>query len=101
MVRLYVLKHTSREPEPYRQTYRQGHGAGFKEDPCRTGARQDVPHMTVSSEGMATKSLPRYRRVEAGPPLVLQGRDLALLEDVWRYRLLSTRQLETFLYFKG
>jgi hypothetical protein len=50
---------------------------------------------------MATKSLPRYRRVEAGPPLVLQGRDLALLEDVWRYRLLSTRQLETFLYFKG
>ncbi|HEX8234544.1 MAG TPA: replication-relaxation family protein [Abditibacteriaceae bacterium] len=49
----------------------------------------------MSSEGIVTKPLPRYRRVEAGPPLVLQGRDLALLEDVWRYRLLSTSQLET------
>ena len=42
----------------------------------------------------ARKPLPRYRRSEELPALVLQERDAALLEDVWRYRLLTTGQIE-------
>lgn len=38
--------------------------------------------------------LPRYRRGAEPPPLLLQERDMALLEDVWRYRWLTTSQLE-------
>lgn len=50
-------------------------------------------------ESMATaltsKPLPRYRRARQGVPgLLLQERDLALLEDVWRFRWLTTSQLE-------
>lgn len=44
--------------------------------------------------------LPRYRRERADvsgdslPGFALQERDIALLEDIWRYRLLATGQLE-------
>lgn len=38
--------------------------------------------------------LPRYRRGAQPPPLLLQERDMALLEDVWRYRWLTTSQLQ-------
>lgn len=45
------------------------------------------------------ESLPRYRRVAgSAPPMLLTGRDLALLEDVWRYRLLTTSQIETLRF---
>ena len=46
------------------------------------------------------RALPRYRRV-AGPeqrqvpPILLTARDLALLEDVWHFRFLTTSQIET------
>lgn len=41
------------------------------------------------------RPLPRYRRARQPlPGLLLQERDLALLEDVWRYRWLTTSQLE-------
>lgn len=42
----------------------------------------------------AHKPLPRYQRdSEAAPDLLLQERDMALLEDVWQYRWLTTSQL--------
>jgi hypothetical protein len=38
--------------------------------------------------------LPRFRRSSQAPRCLLQDRDLALLEDLWRYRALTTSQLE-------
>jgi hypothetical protein len=57
-------------------------------DPDDAGAASDA--------GAAVRrALPRYRRAgDEAPGFVLQDRDLALLEDVWRYRLLTTSQLE-------
>ena len=43
-----------------------------------------------------SRPLPRYRRdPDRAPGLLLTARDLALLEDVWRFRFLTTSQLET------
>jgi hypothetical protein len=42
----------------------------------------------------AKKPLPRFRRASEAPACVLQPRDTALLEDLWRYRVLTTSQLE-------
>jgi|GEM_PF-1310406 len=54
----------------------------------RMGSTQAVHRPT------AHKPLPRYRRdSEAAPDLLLQERDVALLEDVWQYRWLTTSQL--------
>jgi len=40
--------------------------------------------------------LPRYRRSSTGAPgMSLMDRDLAVLEDVWRFGLLATSQIET------
>lgn len=39
-------------------------------------------------------SLPRFRRSTEAPRCLLQERDIALLEDLWRYRCLTTSQLE-------
>lgn len=44
-------------------------------------------------------ALPRYRRTAAeqrqAPPILVTPRDLALLEDVWQFRFLTTSQIET------
>jgi hypothetical protein len=51
---------------------------------------------TATTTGTPRKPLSRYRR-EAGVPLpglVLQERDVALLQDLWHYRWLTTGQLE-------
>ena len=53
----------------------------------------------MPTEGPGTPStsrpLPRFRRdAAAAPEIVLVSRDLALLEDVWRYGVLSTSQIE-------
>jgi hypothetical protein len=42
----------------------------------------------------ARKPLPRFRRAVEAPVCVLQPRDVALLEDLRRYRVLTTSQLE-------
>lgn len=48
-----------------------------------------------TAETAPRRALPRYQRAAGeAPGFVLQERDLALLEDVWRYRLLTTSQLE-------
>jgi hypothetical protein len=41
-----------------------------------------------------SRPLPRFRRSSEAPPCLLQERDLALLRDLWRYRCLTTSQLE-------
>jgi hypothetical protein len=45
-------------------------------------------------EGKAGAALPRFRRSPSAPRCLLQERDVALLEDLWRYRCLTTSQLE-------
>jgi len=50
---------------------------------------------TGDTNGVAARALPRYRRVAGqAPAMLLTARDLAVLEDVWRYRFLTTSQLE-------
>jgi hypothetical protein len=42
------------------------------------------------------KALPRYRRApEQAPPITLTRRDICLLEDIWRFGLLTTSHIET------
>jgi hypothetical protein len=41
------------------------------------------------------RPLPRYRRAQSAPAMLLTARDLAVLEDVWRFRFLTTSQIET------
>jgi len=48
---------------------------------------------TVIAQQTATP-LPRFRRSSQAPRCLVQERDLALLEDLWRYRALTTSQLE-------
>ncbi len=43
----------------------------------------------------AMPPVPRSRRAPEQVPFALTGRDVALLLDVWRFRLLTTSQLET------
>ncbi|MBV9468607.1 MAG: replication-relaxation family protein [Abitibacteriaceae bacterium] len=52
--------------------------------------------MALSKENRATRQpLPRYRQSgQESPALVLQERDVKLLEEVWRYRLLTTSHIE-------
>lgn len=52
----------------------------------------------VAGVGTATRrsTLPRYRRdADKVPPFLLTARDVALLEDVWRFGLLTTGQMES------
>jgi len=56
--------------------------------------------MYSESSAEARQTLPRYQRaVGAGqrqaPAMLLTSRDLALLDDVWRFRFLTTSQIET------
>ena len=48
----------------------------------------------IVTPSSSASPLPRTRRATQPPPVALQPRDLALLEDVRRYRLLTTSQLE-------
>lgn len=49
-----------------------------------------------ASRGTVSRPLPRYRRdPDNAPGVVLTSRDTALLEDVWRFRFLTTSQFET------
>jgi hypothetical protein len=60
-----------------------------------------IPTESASVESRALPgALPRYRRAAGtghpkAPPILLTPRDLALLEDVWRFRFLTTSQIET------
>jgi hypothetical protein len=45
-------------------------------------------------KGKVGTVLPRFRRSPEAPRCLLQERDIALLEDLWRYRCLTTSQLE-------
>lgn len=44
--------------------------------------------------GTPLKPLPRFRRSGEAPRCLLQDRDFALLEDLWRFRCLTTSQME-------
>ncbi|RYG55469.1 MAG: hypothetical protein EON56_05590, partial [Alphaproteobacteria bacterium] len=49
-----------------------------------------------SAPSQPPKALPRYRRApEQAPPITLTRRDIRLLEDIWRFGLLTTSQIET------
>ncbi len=48
-----------------------------------------------ADRGAAGGALPRSRRVPDEVPFALTRRDVAVLRDVWRYRLLTTSQIET------
>lgn len=53
----------------------------------------DSGELTAPSGGSV---LPRYKRVAGmAPEMLLTERDLAILEDVWRYGLLTTSQIES------
>ena len=51
--------------------------------------REEVP------KEEAKRAVPRSRRTPEEVPFALTRRDLALLEDAWRYRLLTTSGIET------
>jgi len=58
------------------------------------------PRTRASAKGLTTVHLPRFKRAtgdasSALPRLLLQERDCAILQDVARYRLLTTSQIET------
>lgn len=61
------------------------------ESPTITGAEtaSKIPRADPVSS-----PLPRFRRSQQAPRCLLQERDGALLYDVWRYRFLTTSQLE-------
>jgi hypothetical protein len=62
-----------------------------------SGASRAVEVLPNAAEDAipARGSLPRYRRGESAPAMLLTARDLSLLEDVWRFRFLTTSQIET------
>jgi hypothetical protein len=57
--------------------------------------REDIMIGVEKNRLRSRPQLPRYRRSEDAPALVLQRRDHALLKDLWRYRWLTTSQIET------
>lgn len=58
-----------------------------------------MPNSTAPRSGA---SLPRYRRVpDEAPGMLLTARDVALLEDIWRFGLLTTSQLELLRSAEG
>jgi hypothetical protein len=46
------------------------------------------------AKGKVGAALPRFRRSPEAPRCLLQERDIAMLEDLWRYRCLTTSQLQ-------
>lgn len=60
-------------------------------------ATEEYEEDTADEDGARPRSraVPRSRRLPEEVPFALTRRDLALLMDVWRFRLLTTSQLET------
>lgn len=64
-------------------------------EPMPTSEERDEGEEDVEDARPGMPPVPRSRRAPEQVPFALTGRDVALLRDVWCYRLLTTSQLET------
>lgn len=95
MVRPYVLEHM---PEPVTRYTRTIHQKEVRNTMTATEEHQEETleeEDDNEEERPAMPPVPRSRRAPEQVPFALTGRDVALLLDVWRFRLLTTSQLET------
>jgi hypothetical protein len=89
MLRVYGQKHTITQLEAYTQTYIEKYRLNRRKNWRVWGIMSNLTPKLKSS----SQALPRYRRSDEGVAFTLQGRDIALLQDLARYRLLTTSQL--------
>lgn len=99
MVRPYGLEHIPEPetrytrtiyPEEVRKTM-----SGVATEPIPISEERGEEEEEAEDVWPAMPPVPRSRRAPEQVPFALTGRDVALLLDVWRFRLLTTSQLQT------